>query len=116
MMTFFVPHTDSPVEAEKAFRSMAHYVGTKMPAADKRIFRLSFTHGGHRCVAEVGQPLDSHYREGNQPVLAIFEDDPYRICLARRGREQNTPVLVAVREVLGVVYFDAAETTTQARI
>ncbi len=58
--------------------------------------------------------MDAHYREGNQPVLAIFFDrELFKICLPTRGGARGEPILVGANLVRGVVYFESQGVTAE---
>jgi hypothetical protein len=105
-MEFFIPHASSESEAESILASVAKFVGAAMPAPEKRVFRLSYSHNGRDFVVEVGKPAPAYYREHEQEVIAILPGDPFLVCLPTRGVARGDPILVGASSVRRIEYFD----------
>jgi hypothetical protein len=106
-MRFFIPHAKDAEEAESVLESIAKFVQRPVPPSDKRVFKIAYTHNSRDFVAEVGKPMDSYYQEAGE-VAAIFEGNPYLVCLPLRGVIRGDPILVGDKTVSAIKYFDPA--------
>lgn len=103
-MKFFVPGIADGTEAEEDYQEMAKYNESKGPK-DKRVWRLKWPHNGMAMICEVGKPLPKHYQTGDEPVLAIYEEENlYMICTKSRGGFQGSVVYAGKEGV--PEYFD----------
>jgi len=104
-MDFFIPHTQDAKEAESVLNSICKFIGAPVP--EKRIREISYTHKGKKMLAEVSQPVDTYYKEGDQPVIAIIKNSAcFCICLFSRGVVRGSPIYVGDEFDVHVSYFD----------
>ena len=105
-MKFFIPHASDVAEAEQTLASIAKFVGAVVPEVGRRIWKLEFRHNGRSFSVEVGQPIPAYYEERDQPVIAIFAGEPYKICLPTRGVVRGDPILAGANAVTKVEFFE----------
>ncbi|EAZ97158.1 hypothetical protein [Marinobacter sp. ELB17] len=98
-MKFFLPYTENKKEAESDLKSIEAFVHGTIP--EPRIYRLMYRHNGKEMAAQVGDPADSYYKEGNQPVIAIIQAGAgYAVCLPFRGAVKGDPIMVGFNSPL----------------
>ncbi len=104
MPKFFVPHAKSAEEAEEVRAGVIKFVESNgFSVNDRKILRLSYTHNGRDCVAEVGVPQIP----GGEPVLVILDaGDLYLVCTPNRGVLGGLPILVGKHDVYCVDDFE----------
>lgn len=104
-MKFFVPFVGTLEQADRVYRAIAQFNGVMVTAT--RIASISWQHRKRALLAQVGEPLDEHFRTFDQPVLTIFEHaNCYLICTAGRGGLRGDPVLAGKGAVVQTTYFD----------
>jgi hypothetical protein len=103
-MKFFLPHAENDEQAERGFASIAQFIGVPVPT--KRIYKLSYKHNGFTFEVEVGKVAPEYYEEGQQKVIAIFNDGYYRICLPLRGVIRGIPILAGHHVTDHIEFFD----------
>jgi hypothetical protein len=102
---FFVPHATSPEMAESAYSGIAKF--NNAPVTAERISGLSWTHNGKEMSCEVGGPLPSYYRTGDEIVLAILDCGSFfKVCTQSRGGLRGEPVLAGKDDPGQATYFD----------
>lgn len=105
-MKFFVPGAESEEQAESVYQAIAKFVHA--PNSSHRIHKLKWWHNGKEMYCEVGSPLPSYYRTGQEPVLAIFDcGHVYKICTPSRGGLGGEPVLAGKDWQSHATYFEA---------
>jgi hypothetical protein len=105
-MKFFLPYTENEKEAESNLKSIEAFVHGTIP--EPRIYRLIYRHNGKEMVAQVSDPADSYYKEGNQTVIAIIQAGAgYAVCLPSRGVINGDPIMVGLNFVSHIENFDA---------
>jgi len=98
--TFFVPHTTTPEDAEKAYAALAEFAHTPVLPMNERIFAITYAHDGTVWTAQVGSTLHGvrtlrRRRSGRMvdvtervsdpaTVLAIFPGNPYLVVTDAR--------------------------------
>ena len=102
MPKFFIPMAEDETEAESILESIAKFISRPIPT--RRIFRISYGHNGIPMNAEVGKDPDPYYREKG-PVIAIFDGNPFCVCLPDRGVARGDPILVGAQAVESIEYF-----------
>ena len=95
---FFVPFTQSPDDAEKAYAQLAQICHSATPPDDKRIYAITFKHNGETWNASVGEKLSGTKMHISKTkgvkreypvtlsdpavVVAIFPGTPYFVATA----------------------------------
>lgn len=102
---FFIPTVNSEQRAEEIYSSIAKFIGSPIDKVNKRLYSITYYHNGLKMVAKVGEDCDSYYREAYPLVIAIFEGNPYKICLADRGVRRGEPIYVGMDNVLLREFF-----------
>ncbi len=105
MAEFFVPHADTPEQAEKVWQGIKKFAEDNMDrtVGDERIQRIDYQHDGGSHTAEVGK-VD---QRTNEPVFAILDaGDLYLVCTANRGTLRGLPILVGKGSAFFVENFD----------
>jgi hypothetical protein len=106
-MKFFVPAAEDDSQGERVYRSIAEF--NSAPVNSRRIASLRWQHNGQAMHCEVGHPLPSYYRTGEEPVLAILDCGAvYKICTASRGGVRGEAVLAGKSAAEHVSYFESA--------
>ena len=103
-MKFFIPGKTDEKEALALYKAIKAFAMDQMnrEISEKRIFRLSYVHGGIPGIAEVGKPDP----DTGEIIFAILESDPYLVCTPNRGVARGMPLLVGVSEVRSIIEFD----------
>ncbi|WP_321333838.1 hypothetical protein [uncultured Bacteroides sp.] len=57
-------------------------------------------------TATVGDNCDEYYQENNPLVIAIFEGNPYKICLTERGVKSGEPIFVGEQNIVSQTNFE----------
>ena len=102
---FFIPSAKSEQQAEEVYSLIAKFIGSPIDKVNKRLYSITYYHNGLKMVAKVGEDCDSYYREADPLVIAIFEGNPYKICLADRGVKRGEPIYVGIDNVLSREFF-----------
>ena len=102
---FFIPRANSVQQAEVVSCSIAKSIGITIDIVNNRLYSITYYHNGLKMVAKVGEDCDSYYREADPLVIAIFEGNPYKICLADRGVKRGEPIYVGIDNVLSREFF-----------
>ena len=113
-MKFFVPEMTDAEQAEQVWQAAKKFAEQTLgwKVTDRRIFRLSYIHGGESYEAEVGK---SQHREdssgrrrlsGGEPVMMILESNAFLICTPTRGVLSGMPILVGQEEVTWAEDFE----------
>jgi hypothetical protein len=101
--TFFVPQSDQDEDAYAGICEATHVENGHAPQ-DRRIFQLSFRHGGVDVEAQVGEP-DPVRGETVLAILDLGRHQPYVIrCAAAGGGETQ---IVVSGNVYAVTEFSA---------
>ena len=103
-MNFFIPHAENEAQAERVLGAICKFVGSPIP--QKRVQKIRFSHNEKEFVAEVGKRAPSYYHAGDQEVIAIIPDSPYKICLPYRGVVSGEPILVGDDSIIELWFFD----------
>jgi hypothetical protein len=105
-MKFFVPATNTPQSAEDIWEGTVKFAKQNLGwnIADRRIFRIEYSHEGKSYIAEVGQSSQVN----RELVLVILESNAYLICTGNRGVLRGEPILVGKGEVRSVTEFEPA--------
>jgi hypothetical protein len=105
MVKFFVPAAESPEQAEIVYSRIADFNNAPIP--NRRIYALAWRHNGMNISCEVGGPLPSYYRTGDEPVLAILDCDTlYKVCTPSRGGVRGEAVFAGKNFDTVATYFD----------
>lgn len=105
MPDYFVPHADSPEQAERVRAAVVQFARDNgySPNEERRILSLAYTHDGTDYVAEVDQVEP---RTGEQVIMILDAGSVYLVCTPNRGVARGTPILVGRTEVRTGVDFD----------
>ena len=107
-MKFFIPVAKDDAEAESVYSSIAEFMHVPVPEEhDQRIWKLSWKHNGMDMECEVGKPLPSYYRTGEEPVLAILDaGNVYKVCTPNRGAVRGEAVLAGMDFDSHPIFFE----------
>ena len=85
-MNFWIPAAENDEQAEQVYNAICKHVSGIVLPIESRIRKLFWEHNGKNMECEVGQPLDSYYGTGNEPVVAIIDcTNLYKVCTPSRG-------------------------------
>lgn len=105
-MEFFLPLAESKEQSERVYKEIADFINAKLPDSTKRIHQITYTQNGIKMTATVGENCDDYYQIDSPKVFAIFESNPFKICLKNRGVEEGNPIYVSAKDVISISYFD----------
>jgi hypothetical protein len=107
MTDFFVPHADSPEQAERVYGVFIANSGPyPLKHPDSRLAQVDFRYKGKFLTATVGKPLEG-FPEHVGDVLGIIDTtELVMIDTVARGGLSATPILVGRDDTLSRVYFD----------
>jgi hypothetical protein len=94
MPEFFVPHTETPEQAEEVWEATKRFAEEQLGwgISERRIFRVEYTHDGKDEEAEVGKTE----RRQKEPVMVILESQSYLVCTPTRGVAKGEPILIGI--------------------
>jgi len=104
-MRFFVPGAKDDAEAESVYKAIRKHAveTTGHGVTDRRIYHMSWKHGGVLYESTVGKP-DPRLRE---EVVAILEGAvTYLVCTNSRGVIRGEPMYVGKEEAYIVSDFE----------
>ena len=103
-MNFFIPLAEDSKQAEQVYQAIAKFNSASV--SEKRIFSLTWRHGGKTMSCKVGEPLPPHYRTGKQLVLAILDcGNHYKICTENRGGLRGDAIFAGKNYDSHATYF-----------
>jgi hypothetical protein len=88
---FFVPHADSPEQAERVWQATRDFlIDNGFQVSERRIYSMRYQHDGKDCFDKVGE-MD---RYGHEMILVLLETPSvYLCCTANRGVLRGHPIL-----------------------
>lgn len=105
-MEFFLPFAESKEQSESMYTTIADFVKAKLPDSTERIHQITYTQNGIKMTATVGDNCDDYYQIDSPKVIAIFESNPFKICLKDHGVTKDNPIYVNANDVISISYFD----------
>ena len=104
-MKLFVPHVQ-PSETEAEYAAIVASVKSqfRLPIADRKIARITYTNSKHKWRAEVGQREE---QEDKYEIVAILESKSFIVVTRMPDGAPGVTIMVNPAEVTEVVEFDA---------
>jgi len=112
-MKFFIPHVDTPEEAEKEYQAIKAIAQKAFlgPYTKRRIFKIEFMHSGCHIWHEIEVGRKANFHGVEDEVKAIFESKQrscYLICTFSKSAASQTPmpIIVSSHEVRWIEDFE----------